>query len=70
MIEKEIENALEKKSIALNALIESDDSDEENFAFITHKFKKEFKRRTREKQRRRRLFKLHGMIAILQMKIV
>ena len=39
MIEKEIEKVLEKKSIALNASIELDDSDEEDLALITHKFK-------------------------------
>ena len=57
MIEKELENVLEKKSIILNALIESDDSDEEDLALVTHKFKTFLKKERIQKKDKRKIKK-------------
>ena len=54
MIAKEVEKVPEKKSIALNASNESDDSGEENFAFITHKFKSFLKKEKIQKKDKRK----------------
>ena len=48
--EKELEDIPKKRSTALNASIESDDSDEEDLALITHKFKDFLKERRIQKK--------------------
>ena len=63
MIEKEIEKVLERKNITFNASIESDDSDDEDFAFITNKFKLFLKKERIQKKDKRKTKKKKALQA-------
>ena len=54
MIEKEIEKVPEKNSIAFNVSNESDDSSEDEYAFITNKFKSFLKKERIQKKNKRK----------------
>ena len=58
-----IEKVPESKSIAFNASIESDDSDDEDFAFITNKFKLFLKKERIQKKDKRKTKKKKALQA-------